>query len=166
MLTWKWTKRALGDLKRPKKSRRRLFWTIWGPKLKSRGAQNRPLERPKSAKRLHKGRYPERLAASKNRPGRDLCSKQVPAASCIALGTKFAPPEGALEPSLSMLGSMFGPFWGNQQIQRSSDPKKQSSARYLENGYEGDRLIKNDLGMIIRPWPSGMRGAIEYIIKN
>ena len=27
-----------------------------GPKLKSRGAQNRPLERPKSAKILHKGR--------------------------------------------------------------------------------------------------------------
>ena len=97
-----------------------------GPKLKSRGAPNRPLERPKSAKRLHKGRSPERVAASMNRPGRDLCSKQVPGIILIDFGSL----------------------------------EQQSSVRYLENEYEGDRCFK-DLGTIIRPWPSGMRGAIE-----
>jgi hypothetical protein len=50
MLTWKRTKRPLGDLKRPKKSRRRLFWTILGPKSKSRGAQERPKIGPKRKK--------------------------------------------------------------------------------------------------------------------
>ncbi len=102
------------------------FWTMLGPKLKSRGAQNRPLDRRKSAKRLHKGRYPERLAASKNRPGRDLCSKQVPGIILIDFGSL----------------------------------EQKSSVRNLENVDEGDRCFI-DLGTIIRPWPSGMRGAIE-----
>jgi hypothetical protein len=39
-----------GDLKRPRKSRRRLFWTILGPKSKSRGAQERPKIDPKRKK--------------------------------------------------------------------------------------------------------------------
>ena len=50
MLTWKWTKRPLGDLERPKKSRRRLFCTMLGPKSKSRGAQERPQIGPKRQK--------------------------------------------------------------------------------------------------------------------
>ncbi len=41
LLSREWTKRPLGDLKRPKQSRRRLCWTIVGPKSKSRGAQDR-----------------------------------------------------------------------------------------------------------------------------
>ena len=63
MLPWKWTKRALGDLKKPKKSRRRLSWSIWSPKFKSREAQHRPLERPTSAKKLQKGLKHSRVAA-------------------------------------------------------------------------------------------------------
>ena len=42
---------------------------------------------PKSAKRLQKGRSPEQLAASKNRPGRDLCSKKVPGIILVDLGS-------------------------------------------------------------------------------
>ncbi len=58
MLRWKRTKRPLGDLKRPNKSRRRHCWTMLGPKSKSRGAQHRPLERQKTTKRLQKGMTP------------------------------------------------------------------------------------------------------------
>ena len=46
-LTWSWTTRALGDLKRPRKSQRRLVWTIWGPKSQARGAKHRPQIGPK-----------------------------------------------------------------------------------------------------------------------
>jgi hypothetical protein len=99
--------KALRDLKRPKQSRRRLSWTIWGPKLKSSGPQHRPLDRPKSAKKLHKGRCPERLAASKNRPGRDLCSKQVPGIILFDFGSHLGDRRldvGTLAPPRTCLG--------------------------------------------------------------
>jgi hypothetical protein len=43
--------KALGDLKRPSKSRRRLFWTVFGPKSRSRGPQERPKISQKRKKR-------------------------------------------------------------------------------------------------------------------
>jgi hypothetical protein len=94
MLTWKRTKRPLGALKRPNKSRRRLFWTILGPKWKSRGAQDRPKIGPKRKK--------------KRAPTLGKC---VFSSSCSSCGRK--------RPTFSIwgrfeidLGSMLGWTWG------------------------------------------------------
>jgi hypothetical protein len=65
MFTYKWTKRPLGDLKMPKKSRRRLCSTICGPKFEMEikrgptstvGATNIGQEAPKGRSLSRAGR--------------------------------------------------------------------------------------------------------------
>ena len=97
-----------------------------GPQVEIKRGLKSTLRATNIGQETPKGRCLSRLAASKNRPGRDLCSKRVPGVILIDFGSL----------------------------------EQQSSVRYLENGYEEDRCFK-DFGTIIRPWPSGMRGAIK-----
>ena len=64
ILTWKWTKRRLGDFTRPKKSRRRHFWTSLEDQLENKWGPTSTFRATKIGQAAPKGRSLSRPAAS------------------------------------------------------------------------------------------------------
>ena len=64
IFTWKWTKRHLGDAKRPKKSRRRRVLDDFGPQVEIQRGPTSTLGATKIAKEAPKMEKLYRVAAS------------------------------------------------------------------------------------------------------